>query len=48
MVAPSAGVAGAAGIDEVAHAHRVAGLELGDPWADLRNDPDDLMPAAGD
>uniref|UniRef100_A0A0A9DKK4 Uncharacterized protein n=1 Tax=Arundo donax TaxID=35708 RepID=A0A0A9DKK4_ARUDO len=36
----AAALAGAAGADEVAHAHRVAGLELGDAAADA----DDLVP----
>jgi hypothetical protein len=41
----AAALAGAAGVDEVAHAHRVAGRELGDAGADVRDDADDLMPA---
>jgi hypothetical protein len=41
----AAALAGAARVDEVAHAHRVAGLELGHAGADVRDDADDLVPA---
>jgi hypothetical protein len=41
----AAALAGPAGVDEVAHAHRVPSLELGDAMADVRDDADDLVPA---
>ena len=48
LVPLPAALAGAAGPDEVAHAHRVAGLEPRDAAADAGDHADDLVPARAD
>jgi hypothetical protein len=46
LVPRAAALAGAAGVDEVARAHCVPGLELGDAMADVCDDAHNLMPAS--